>query len=106
MKFTSPAQPKKVTIISKDIKEIADHLVIPKGDDTMMNGNLLEISSSGHLISVDKDLWGSWTGRRFVNGEEYHGPIKVMNSDKPFSGSRVCSCPTCQPDMNPELKPN
>lgn len=97
---------KKITIVTKDIKAISDHLVIPRGDDTMMNGNLYEISVSGHCVSVDRELWESWTGRRYINGDEYHGPLFMMKSKTPYQGTRVCDCNDCQPNLSPTLKPN
>ena len=59
MKFTNSEEPKKVKILTANSKEISEHLVVPQGNDTMMSGDLLEISSSGNIISVDKTLWKS-----------------------------------------------
>ena len=85
---------------------LSRNIVNFKGDDTMMKDDLLEIYVTCGLVSVKRELWRSWTGRRFVNGDEHHGPIFVMGSEEKYIGERTCNCSLCQPDMKAELKPN
>lgn len=106
MKFTNSEEPKKVKILTANSKEISEHLVVPQGNDTMMTGDLLEISSSGNIISVDKTLWNAWTGRRYINGDEFHGPVFMIKTETPFTGNRVCICASCQPNIASEFRPN
>ena len=44
-----------------------------------------------------------------VNGAEHHGPIFLMGSPDgtpPYTGRRVCLCPTCQEQVEPRYRPN
>jgi hypothetical protein len=77
------------------------HVVVLSGKDTMLKGNFYEIQcSNGSIIAVDKSLWNSWTGIRYMNGEEYHGTVFVMGTQKPYGGTRICTCNTCQKDCD------
>ena len=87
-------------------KGISQYLVHAKGNDTMMNDSLLEISVSGNILAVKRELWRSWTGRRFINGEEYHGPVFTIDSDSAFSGERTCKCNECSTNVPSHLRSN
>ena len=63
MKFTNSEEPKKVKILTANSKEISEHLVVPQGNDTMMSGDLLEISSSGNII---EQHGGTATNRNMI----------------------------------------
>ena len=89
---------KLIMKLLQDNKSILDRYVRTfRGDDTMLKGDLLEISMGGQIIPVDKFLWNSWTGVRYLNGDEYHGPVYMMGTSKLYDGSRICKCMTCQP---------
>ena len=46
---------------------------------------------------LDKKTWLSWSGRRRLNGREYHGPIFFLGTDEPVvRQARVCPCDVCQ----------
>lgn len=73
------------------------HAVFLEGRDTMMKGGAFyEIEFTGNVVAVDRSLWSSWTGIRYLNGEEYHGDVYVMGTKTPYEGPRLCTCDTCQ----------
>lgn len=76
---------------------LSKYIRILNGDDTMMKGSFQEILIAGNVLAVDDALWRSWTGIRFLNGEEHHGPVYVMGTQKLYEGIRTCICKTCQP---------
>lgn len=48
-------------------------------------------------IKLDKKTWLSWSGRRWLNGVEYHGPVFVLGTNTPVKRqARVCLCDDCQ----------
>lgn len=57
-------------------------------------------------INVDYNEWKSWTGRRFINGEEHHGEIFCHNTNIPYNGARVCRCSVCQSYVEPKFRMN
>jgi len=83
-------QQAETSVLNKHIRTLS-------GNDTMMKGSFQEILIAGNVLVVDNDLWRSWTGIRFLNGEEYHGPVYVMGTQKLYEGIRTCICKTCQP---------
>lgn len=78
----------------------------PRWTDDVASGPLLELESSGTTLLVEADVWRSWTGRRFMNGEEYHGPVYLLGSDSRWTGHRVCGCPECQVGVEAQYRPN
>jgi len=76
---------------------LIQHALVLRGDDTMMKGDFHEIVVAGKIMAVDKKLWSSWTGHRFLNGEVYHGPVYNMVDQSRYEGNRLCTCDTCQP---------
>jgi len=101
-----------------DTRDLAQKLVDsllgshPEPGPTCPDGprpRLLEIEAGGQWVEVDEATWRSWTGRRMVNGAEHHGPIFLMGSPDgtpPYTGRRVCLCPTCQEQVEPRYRPN
>lgn len=52
---------------------------------------------TGEWRPLDKTTWLSWSGRRRLNGREYHGPIFYLGSKKKVDRqARVCPCDVCQ----------
>jgi hypothetical protein len=93
---------------AKDQLEIiSQHVLAPTGDDTVMRGGFYEIASGPtYLMRVTEELWRSWSGRRFKDGEEHHGPVYVMGSNSLYTGSRTCKCNVCALNTISALKPN
>jgi hypothetical protein len=63
----------------------------------------------GRKFAVTPGMFASWTGRRFKDGEEYHGAVVVRdrNGDgHPYTGSRVCDCALCQEFVVADCKPD
>ena len=53
------------------------------------------------------DEWRAWTGRRFMNGEEYHGPIFLFKAENlMYKGRRICPCKVCQATIDPAVRVN
>ena len=77
-------------------------------DDYSLGTQLLEVEYDEQLVATTQDVFNSWTGRRFINGTEYHGPIYNYHaaSGSLYTGSRTCKCSTCQTDTLPHLKAN
>jgi len=95
------------TELNNAIFEIIRRNVISyKGDDTVMKG-WHEISiGSDYIVRVTESLWSAWTGRRYLNGEEYHGPVYKMGTDSVYFGHRICTCSVCSESVPAQLKPN
>jgi len=52
---------------------------------------------TGEWRPLDKATWLSWSGRRRLNGRDYHGPIFYLGSKKRVDRqARVCPCDVCQ----------
>ena len=51
----------------------------------------------GERRPLDKQTWLSWSGRRWLNGREYHGPVLPLGGTEPVKRqARVCPCDVCQ----------
>ncbi len=74
--------------------------------------NVYEIMVDGNeRVPVEREVFRSWTGRRFMNGEEHHGPIfsYLASEEIPeslYKGKRECTCSTCLAHVDPRFKPN
>lgn len=56
-------------------------------------------ADSGVWARMDKKMWLCWSGRRRLNGREYHGPLFSWWTDPPMlckRQARVCPCSVCQ----------
>ena len=52
---------------------------------------------SGERRPLAKRTWLSWSGRRWLNGREYHGPLIPLGGTHPVKRqARVCPCDVCQ----------
>ena len=51
----------------------------------------------GHRVVVSYYIFRSWTGRRYLNGVEYHGPVYILGSGDYASArqARACDCAEC-----------
>lgn len=83
---------------------VADLRPIPTDD--IADGPILEVQLLDRWFLVDSKTWGSWTGRRRRDGEDFHGEIFYLGSDRPYDGARACPCPTCQSSVKPQHKKN
>lgn len=78
---------------------------LPPNDYTL-GSHVYEIEWNGELVSADKDIFDSWTGRRYLDGNEHHGPVTLHNTSSLYTGKRVCLCTTCQASALPIHRPN
>ena len=46
-------------------------------------------------VQVPYDVFRSWTGRRLINGVEFHGPVYFKGSRIKYGGQRYCACNVC-----------
>ena len=74
--------------------------------DDVAAGPLLEVKVNKSWVETTEDVFRSWTGLRRVNGEEHHGDVFPLGSDKLYTGARVCPCRTCQGSVEPKFKKN
>jgi hypothetical protein len=77
-------------------------------DDEVVRATGLTILVHDTWIPTDIRIWRAWTGRRALWGQEYHGPVFLIDSrvDRQWGGKRTCTCPTCQSTVPAELRPN
>jgi hypothetical protein len=75
--------------------------------DDIIQEPILEIQVSGRWLVTDHDIWDAWTGLRRRNGEEFHGDVHLLSHpEETWTGSRVCSCRTCQVHVEAKYRPN
>lgn len=74
--------------------------------DDVAEEPIYEATLKGVRVLVTEPVWRSWTGRRYKNGTEYHGPVYVLGKDVLYTGARLCSCKVCQADVQPRFKSN
>ncbi len=90
--------------VEKIIKEL---LPPPVATDDIITTPILEVLVKDSWVATDEDIWKAWTGLRRVNGEEYHGDVNPISTpEKIWTGSRVCSCKTCQVHVEAKHRPN
>lgn len=75
-------------------------------DDYSLGHQLLEVEYKDQVIATTNDIFDSWTGRRWINGTEFHGPVYNVGSGSTYTGNRSCKCSTCQTDVLPHFKAN
>lgn len=78
----------------------------PVPTDDVAEEPIYEAKMLDKKVLVPKNIWDSWTGRRYKNGSEYHGPVHILGSGKLYTGSRFCGCVTCQADVAPRHRKN
>jgi len=79
----------------------------PVATDDIITAPILEILIKDSWVMTDEDIWKAWTGLRRVNGEEYHGDVNPISTpEQIWTGSRVCSCKTCQVHVEAKHRPN
>lgn len=93
----------KQTIQTIDLRNIApEHMT-----DDVAGQPVLEILYENAWILAPEDIWESWTGLRRKNGEDFHGDVRPLKEPtKIWTGSRVCSCRTCQTHTEAKYRPN
>lgn len=56
----------------------------------------LQIIVYKNKIDVEFYIFRSWSGRRYVNGRMYHGPVFLINTNKIDTDcNRTCKCCLC-----------
>lgn len=79
-------------------------------DDYSLGSALYEVQigsdSSAQVVATSKDIFDSWTGRRWLNGTEYHGPIYNFATSSLYTGDRSCKCSTCEAHMPSHRRAN
>jgi len=65
-----------------------------------------EIEFESDSFVVDEATFSAWTGRRFVNGKEHHGPVYNMGTNVLYTGPRQCPCSACSSSVSPHLRYN
>jgi len=74
--------------------------------DVLAAGPLLTVELLGETVVATEAEWRAWTGRRWRNGVEVHGPIYNLGTDVLFTGRRACGCATCSKTVDPQHKHN
>lgn len=74
--------------------------------DVLRRTPILEVELEGRRVEARAEEWRSYTGRRWKNGEEEHGPVYNLGTDVPYDGRRVCPCRTCEAGVAPHLRSN
>lgn len=74
--------------------------------DDVAAGPIMEVKVNKTWMSTSEDIFRSWTGPRRINGEEHHGEVFPLGSDKVYTGARVCPCRVCQASVEPKFKKN
>jgi hypothetical protein len=95
----------KIEQIVKDLEGFVTDLR-PTPTDDIADGPILEVQLLDRWFLVDENTWRSWTGRRRVDGEDFHGEIFYLDSDRPYAGTRSCPCTTCQSSVDPRQRKN
>jgi hypothetical protein len=87
-----------VTACSSTVRHLSSDPV--KGDPVPQ----LEIEvRAGTHVSVDESMFVSWSGRRYIDGAEHHGPVHYLDPENtldrivsaPAKNVRVCGCEKC-----------
>lgn len=76
--------------------------------DVVVPTNGLSVMVEDMWLPSPTDAWNAFTGRRAVWGVEWHGTVKAIDAkgDVPWTGPRVCRCPTCQTHVEDKYRPN
>lgn len=86
---------------------LSNDVIFWKIKQPLHDPNVYEVLVDGAIMCiVEHDYWQSWTGRRFLNGSEYHGPIVDAEYLTTYRGKRSCQCETCLLTVKPELRRN
>lgn len=64
----------------------------------------LEIELNGKRMEVRESLFRCFSGRRFVQDVEYHGPVYFYQSNQINDGPRECKCDCCQSFVKQETE--
>ena len=65
--------------------------------DTNREADYEYLSEDDTRRRLDKRMWLSWSGRRWLNGREYHGPIFFLGTNVlVIRQARQCPCSICQ----------
>lgn len=66
-----------------------------------------EVCLGDTWLPAEPRVWRSWKGPRKMWGQEYHGPIYMLDStSETYSGRRACSCSKCQEFVDAAHRPN
>jgi hypothetical protein len=72
----------------------------------MNDPNVYEVAFMNQRFVVGKRLWRAWTGKRFLNNKEFHGPLADALTGAIFDGHRPCPCGICQGMVRPQMRLN
>lgn len=75
-------------------------------NDYSLGHHVYEIEWNSELVAADPDTWNSWTGRRYLDGVEFHGPVTTFGTSSLYTGKRSCGCSACATATLPIHKPN
>ena len=65
--------------------------------DDVISTALYEIElDDKQLVLIQPEVFSAWTGLRFINGTEYHGPVYNIDTNVQYTGPRHCHCRICQ----------
>lgn len=96
---------------TEELMDLLDALKVPvpaaiRPTDVLRTEPVLEVEADGYRLEASLEEWRSYTGRRWLNGEEQHGPVYNLGTDVPYTGKRVCPCRTCEAGTLPHLRSN
>ena len=60
--------------------------------------------SAVRVLAATPGTFAQWTGRRYLDGVEWHGPV-LHKDRRPYTGARVCPCVLCQEFVAPSCRP-
>jgi hypothetical protein len=99
-------------MIDKTLQEAVEKVLTqaayesPSGSDVAPETTGFEVMLGEMWIHVEPSVWRSWTDRRRLWGQDYHGMVYNLGTDLPYTGRRACNCLKCQESVEPALRPN
>lgn len=58
--------------------------------------------ADGRILAVTPMIFNSWTGRRYLDGVEWHKPV-LQSDGTAYTGARACTCARCQEFVSPTI---
>ena len=78
-----------------------------EGTDKVLPTTGLEVCVGETWLPAEARVWRSWKGPRKMWGQDYHGPVYLLDSaSETYGGRRSCSCATCQEFVDAPHRPN
>jgi hypothetical protein len=91
--------------MNNTLTDTLETLFTPPTDD-ISEEPILEAVIYGSRVLTNDYIWRSFTGRRYKNGVEYHGPVYTLGNNKVATCARLCGCAICQADVAPRNRKN